>query len=768
MGTQTKNTKGAQRDALDYHAQGKAGKLEIVATKPLMNQRDLSLAYSPGVAFACEAIVEDPQNAARYTARSNLVGVISNGTAVLGLGDIGPLAAKPVMEGKAILFKKFSGIDAFDIEISEKDPKKLIDIIAGLEPTFGAMNLEDIKAPECFEVEETLSRRLKIPVFHDDQHGTAIIVGAAITNALKLVNKSIDQVKIVTSGAGAAALACLKMLVTLGAKRDNIWVTDIHGVAYRGRAEDMDTHKAAFAQDTPLRTLGEVIAGADVFLGLSAGGVLKPPMVTTMAPNPIIFALANPTPEITPEEVKALRSDAIVATGRSDYPNQVNNVLCFPYIFRGALDVGATTINDAMKIACVQAIAGLATRETSEKAEDAYGNQGCSFGVDYIIPKPFDHRLILEIAPAVAQAAMDSGVATRPIANFDAYRHTLSAFVYKSGMLMKPIFDKARRGPKRVVFAEGENKKVLQAIQMVLDEGLAKPIIIGRRTIVEKRVRELGLRFNVQADVDLVDPQEDPRFETYWTFYHKRMERQGITPVIARKIVRSNTTVIGAIMVARKEADALLCGTFGAYQVHLDPIRQILGNPHRETTLTALSALVVPSGTYFMADTEVCDSPTVHQLVEATLLVAEEVERFGITPRIAFLSRSNFGSHPTDSSMRMRQAVEILHKNNPSLAIEGEMQPEYALDPLLRREIFPNSRLTEPANVLMMPSGDAAKIAFGLAKELEQGIAVGPMLLGLGKPAHILTPTATARGILNMTALAVVDAQTNERNRLSP
>ena len=754
-------------DALEYHEFPKPGKLEIVATKPLANQRDLSLAYSPGVADACRAIAENPADAARYTTRANLVGVISNGTAVLGLGDIGPLASKPVMEGKAVLFKKFSGVDVFDIEVNEKDPQKLIEIIAGLEPTFGGINLEDIKAPECFIVEEALEKRLNIPVFHDDQHGTAIIVSAAVINGLKLVGKNIANVKVVTSGAGAAALACLKMLTSMGVKKENITVTDIHGVVYEGRQEEMDPYKTHYAQKTDARTLAEVMDGADIFLGLSAGGVLKPEMVKNMAEYPLILALANPTPEITPEEARAVRPDAILATGRSDYPNQVNNVLCFPYIFRGALDVGATCINDEMKKACVYAIASLVEMEASEKGSQAYGMKGASFGPDYIIPTPFDHRLILAVAPAVARAAMESGVATRPIQDLEAYRQSLNGFVFQSGMLMKPIFDRARQAPKRVVFAEGENKRVLAALQMVLDEGLAKPIVIGRKSLILQRIEEMGMRYDGEQDIEIVDPQNDPRYDAYWGLYHELMQRHGVTPVIARKIVRSDTSVIASLMVRRGEADAMLCGTFGSFEAHLNPVKDIIGYEADEQFMTSLNVLVAPTGTLFIADTEVNNDPSVDDLVKSTLLVVDEVRQFGVEPRVAFVSRSNFGSHELPCTQKMAQAVEILKRTCPDLMVEGEMQPELAFDEGIRERLFPNSRLTGQANVLMMPSGDAANIAFGLAKSLERGVGIGPILLGAAAPVHIVTPSTSARGILNMTAVAVAGAQRYEENRKS-
>jgi malate dehydrogenase (oxaloacetate-decarboxylating)(NADP+) len=745
--------------ALEYHRLPKPGKLAIQATKPLANQRDLALAYSPGVAAACDAIVADPAEAAQLTIRANLVAVITNGTAVLGLGPIGPLAAKPVMEGKAVLFKTFAGIDVFDIEIDERDPDKLVDIIAALEPTFGAMNLEDIKAPECFEIERKLRERLRIPVFHDDQHGTAIIVAAAFVNGLKVVGKRIDQVKLVTSGAGAAALACLDLLVDLGLPIANITVTDIVGVVYEGRTEQMDPRKARYARKTSARKLGEVIDGADVFLGLSAPGVLKREMVAKMAPRPLILALANPTPEIMPEEVEAVRDDAVIATGRSDYPNQVNNVLCFPFIFRGALDVGATCINEAMKIACVNALADLAQVEMSDIVAAAYGGESLRFGPDYIIPRPFDPRLLVELAPAVAKAAMDSGVATRPIADLAAYRQTLSQFVFRSGLVMKPIFEGARRDPRRVVYAEGEEERVLRAAQTVVNEGLAKPILIGRRRVISSRIERYGLRLRPGIDFELVDPQGDRRFKEYWTLYHGIMERKGVSPEYAQTMVRTRNTVIAALMVKRGEADAMICGTVGRFIVHLENVLDIVGLKPGVGDAAALSVLILPRGTFFLCDTHVTPDPTAEQLAGMTLLAAEEVRRFGVPPKVALLSHSNFGSRKNGSAKKMRDALALVRERAPDLEIEGEMHGDSAVLEDIRLRLFPNSRLRGQANVLVMPNLDAANISFNLLKSTGSGLSIGPILLGVAQPAHIVTPAVSVRGIVNMTAVAVVGAQ---------
>ncbi|MEQ9811609.1 MAG: NADP-dependent malic enzyme, partial [Azospirillaceae bacterium] len=721
--------------------------------------RDLALAYSPGVAFACEEIVADPDAARDVTARGNLVAVITNGTAVLGRGAIGPLAAKPVMEGKAVLFKKFAGIDVFDIEIAENDPQKLIEVIAALEPSFGGINLEDIKAPECFEVEGRLRERMNIPVFHDDQHGTAIIVAAAIVNGMRVTGKSLAEVKLVTSGAGAAAIACLDLLVDMGLPVENIWVTDIEGVVYEGRKTLMDPRKARYAKDTDKRSLAEVIDGADIFLGLSAPRVLTPQMVATMAAKPMIMALANPTPEILPELAKEARPDAIIATGRSDYPNQVNNVLCFPFIFRGALDVGATTINEEMKIACVYALADLARKEGTDVTAKAYGDQEASFGPDFLIPRPFDPRLIMELAPAVAKAAMDSGVATRPIDDFEAYRHRLEQFVYRSGLIMKPVFQAARLEKKRVVYAEGEEERVLRAAQVAVDDGMAWPIIIGRRAVVESRLERLGLRLREGTDFELVDPQDDPRYNEYWTLYHDLLARRGVSPPRAREAVRTNTTVIAALMVQKQDADAMICGTYGSYREHLRHVLSIIGLKPGVKSPASLTALIHPKGTVFMTDPYINPDPTPEQLAEATAMAAEEMIRFGVTPRAALLSHSNFGTLDTPSAIKMRRALSLIRERMPELEIDGEMHADAALSPVMRERIFPKSTLKGEANLLIMPSLDAANIAFNIIKVLDDAVSIGPLLLGVARPAHILTPTVTVRGIVNVTAIAVVDAQ---------
>ena len=750
------------KDALDYHRRAPAGKLGIVATKPLANQRDLALAYSPGVAAACRAIVEDPGEAATVTARANLVAVVTNGTAVLGLGAIGPLAAKPVMEGKAVLFKKFAGIDVFDIEVDATEPDRFVDIVAALEPSFGAINLEDIKAPECFEIEARLRERMNIPVFHDDQHGTAIIVAAAIWNGLAVVEKKPQEAKLVTSGAGAAALACLDLLVDLGFRRENITATDIHGVVYKGRKEEMDPRKTRYAQDTDKRDLAEVIAGADVFLGLSAPGVLKPDMVKAMADRPLILALANPVPEIMPDEAKAARADAIIATGRSDYPNQVNNVLCFPFIFRGALDVGATEINEAMKIACVHALAGLAREESSEVVVRAYGGQPMNFGPDYLIPRPFDPRLITAIAPAVARAAMDSGAAARPIEDFDAYAERLEQSVFRSGLLMKPVFDRARAAPRRVVYAEGEEERVLRAVQVVVDEGLARPVLIGRARVVESRIRQLGLRLEQDAHYQLCDPQDDPRYDEYWALYHRLLARKGVTPDYARTVVRTRSTVIAALMVHRGEADAAICGTVGAYARHLRHVLDTIGPREGVRRVSALTVLILARGTYFLADTHVNPEPSAEEIAELAAMAAETVRRFGVDPKVALLSHSNFGSGDTASARKMRRAAAILRDNSPELEVEGEMHADAALDADIRERLFPDCRLKGSANLLVMPNLDAANIAYTMLKVLGDGLPVGPILMGMAKPVHVVANAITARGIVNMTALAAVDAQARD------
>ncbi|MGB4344062.1 MAG: NADP-dependent malic enzyme [Moraxellaceae bacterium] len=754
-----------RKAALDYHEFPEPGKISVTPTKAMVNQRDLALAYSPGVAAPCEEIERDPSLAAKYTARGNLVAVITNGTAVLGLGDIGPLASKPVMEGKGVLFKKFAGVDVFDIEINEKDPEKLVEIIASLEPTFGGINLEDIKAPECFYIEKKLRERMKIPVFHDDQHGTSIIVGSGVLNALKIVNKKIEDIKIVCSGAGAAAITCLDILVSLGAKKENILVADSKGICFEGRP-GMDESKAKYAQNTTARVLADALPGADMFLGLSTAGVLKPEMIKDMARDPIIFALANPTPEIMPELAKEARPDAIIATGRSDYPNQVNNALCFPYIFRGALDVGATTVNEAMKLACVYAIAKLAHVEQSE-ATSSYGSDSSqSFGREYLIPKPLDPRLILEIAPAVAKAAMDSGIAARPIQDFDAYRQKLTEFVYNSAFIMKPVFAKAKAEPKRIVYAEGEDERVLRAVQVVVDEGLAKPILIGRPAVIEKRIEKLGLRIRAGNDFQLINQDEDPRFKEYWTYYHKLMERRGVSPELAQKEVRRRATLIGSLLVHFGEADGMICGTFANYDLHLRYINRIIPKKAGVTNFAAMNLLMSENRTLFICDTYVNPDPTAEQIAEMTLLAAEEVKNFGLTPKVALLSHSSFGSESTDSARKMRKAWELLQVMAPELEVEGEMHGDAALDEAIRSQVFPNSRLKGAANLLIMPTLDAANIAFNLLKVVSSnGVTVGPILLGASKPVHILTPSATVRRIINMTALTVAEVSSMAATR---
>ena len=745
--------------ALHYHRYPKPGKLEVTATKPLGNQRDLALAYSPGVAAACEAIAADPAEAASVTGRANLVAVVSNGTAVLGLGAIGPLASKPVMEGKAVLFKKFAGIDVFDIEVDATDVDRLVDVVVALEPTFGGINLEDIKAPECFQVEARCRERMSIPVFHDDQHGTAIIVNAAIYNGLRLVGKKPEEIKVVCSGAGAAAIACLNLLVSQGVPRENIWVCDIVGLVHEGRSEQMDEWKAAYAQPSEMRKLDEVIEGADVFLGVSAPGVLKPEMVERMADKPLILALANPVPEIMPELAKEARPDAIVCSGRSDYPNQVNNVLCFPFIFRGALDVGATTINEEMKLACVRAIADLAMKESSEVVTKAYGGEQSSFGPEYLIPRPFDPRLIVEIAPAVAKAAMETGVATRPIEDFQAYRQELYQFVFRSGLVMKPVFEQAQADPKRVFFAEGEAERVLRAVQVLVDDGIARPIICGRPKIVERRIAELGLRIRPGESFELVNPIRDERYEDYWHLYHELTQRRGVSPDLAQTVVRTNATVIGALAVKRGDADALICGSEGQYVQHLQHIDAIIGKAPNVHDYSALSLMITPKGSYFIADTYVSPDPGAEEIVEMVLLSAEAVRRFGMTPRIALLSHSSFGMRDSESAIKMREATRLLHEEHPNLEVEGEMQADAALSPEYREMIFPNSVLEGSANLLIMPNLDAANIAFNLLKVLGEGQPVGPMLLGAAAPVHIVTPSITSRGLVNISALAAVHAQ---------
>ena len=745
--------------ALYFHQYPKPGKLEIQATKPLGNQRDLALAYSPGVAAPCLEIAKDPAKAADYTARGNLVAVISNGTAVLGLGAIGPLASKPVMEGKAVLFKKFADIDVFDIEVDERDVDRFVDAVAVLEPTFGGINLEDIKAPECFQIEAKLRERMNIPVFHDDQHGTAIIVGAAVRNGLELAGKDISDAKIVASGAGAAALACLNMLVSLGARLENIWVTDIEGVVYEGREALMDEWKAKFAQKTDKRTLSEVIDGADVFLGLSAAGVLKPDMVAKMGKGPLILALANPNPEIMPEDARAVRPDVVMCTGRSDYPNQVNNVLCFPYIFRGALDVGATTINEEMKRAAVEAIAGLAREEPSDVAARAYGGATETFGPNYLIPSPFDQRLILRVAPAVARAAMETGVATRPIEDFTAYLDRLNRFVFRSGLIMKPIIQAATQDPKRIIYAEGEDERVLRAAQVLMEDQIAKPILVGRPDVLQARCERFGLKIRPGEDFEFINPQDDPRYRDYVDEYFSCVGRKGLPPDAARTIVRTNSTVISALAVRRGDADAVICGLEGRFIRHLRDIRQIIGMRDGVRDLSALSLLINSRGAIFLTDTFVSEDPGAAELAEMALLAAEEIHRFGIEPKAALLSLSNFGSRDTASSRKMRAALEILWRANPDLEVDGEMHGDSALNELLRERVMPDSKLKGEANLLLFPNLDAANIALNLLKVSTQALHVGPILLGAAKPVHILTPSVTSRGVVNMSALACVEAQ---------
>ncbi|MDQ5879529.1 MAG: hypothetical protein QG638_2265 [Pseudomonadota bacterium] len=749
--------------ALYYHRMPKPGKIAVTPTKQLTNQYDLSMAYSPGVAAACEEIVADPAEVSTLTSRANLVGVITNGTAVLGLGNIGPLAAKPVMEGKGVLFKKFANIDVFDLEIEERDADKLIDMIAALEPTFGGINLEDIKAPECFYIEKKLRERMKIPVFHDDQHGTAIVVGAAILNGLTYLGKDLKKIKLVTSGAGAAALACLDLLVMLGIPVENIWVTDIKGVVYEGRVEEMDEIKARYAKKTDARTLGEVIADADVFLGLSAGGVLKKEMAAKMAARPLILALANPSPEILPEDVKSVRDDAIICTGRSDYPNQVNNVLCFPFIFRGALDVGATTITEEMKLAAVQAIAELARAEQSEIVASAYGDKVTGFGPEYLIPKPFDPRLIVKIAPAVAQAGMDSGVATRPIKDFPAYIQSLNEFVYHSGLIMRPVFSQAKRDPKRIVFAEGEDERVLRAIQVALDEGICRPMLIGRSEEMARKIEAAGLRIRPGVDFDVIHHDHcaffDEHFEQYWTEYHRLMERKGVSPDYARREIRRRATLYGALMVRLGHADGLICGTFGRHDLHREYVQNVIGTAPGVRNYSTMNLLMLPGRTVFVADTYVNYDPSAEQLADMTLEAAEEIRRFGMQPKVALLSHSSFGTENTPTSQKMREVLRLLNERSPELEVDGEMHGDAALDEQIRQQTFPNSRLKGQANLLVMPTLDAANISFNLLKVAAgDNLTVGPILLGTAKPVHILTPTATVRRIVNMTALTVVDA----------
>ncbi|MEI7173642.1 NADP-dependent oxaloacetate-decarboxylating malate dehydrogenase [Pectobacterium carotovorum] len=751
-----------KQSALDFHQYPIPGKIQVSPTKPLATQRDLALAYSPGVAAPCLEIAADPLAAYKYTARGNLVAVISNGTAVLGLGNIGALAGKPVMEGKGVLFKKFSGIDVFDIEVDELDPDKLIDVIAALEPTFGGINLEDIKAPECFYIEKKLRECMKIPVFHDDQHGTAIICTAAVLNGLRVVEKNISDVRLVVSGAGAASIACLNLLVALGLQKHNIVVCDSRGVIFHGRDENMEETKAAYAiEDNGARKLADVIPDADIFLGCSGPGVLTPEMVKTMAPRPLIMALANPEPEILPPLAKEVRPDAIICTGRSDYPNQVNNVLCFPFIFRGALDVGATTINEEMKLACVHAIADLALAEQSEVVASAYGDQELSFGPDYLIPKPFDPRLIIKIAPAVAKAAMDSGVATRPIEDFDAYIEKLTQFVYKTNLFMKPIFAQARQQPKRVVFAEGEDARVLHATQELVTLGLAFPILIGRPSVIEMRLQKLGLQLTIGKDFEVVNNESDPRFKEYWSEYFELMKRRGVSQEKAQRAVIGNPTLIGSIMVHRGEADALICGTIGTYEEHFDVVEKVFGYREGVQAAGAMNALMLPSGNTFIADTYVNADPTPEQLAEITLMAAESVRRFGIEPKVALLSHSSFGTSDSPTAQKMRATLALVNKLAPELEIDGEMHGDAALVEAIRREQMPDSPLKGSANILIMPNMESARISYNLLRvSSSEGVTVGPVLMGISKPVHILTPIASVRRIVNMVALAVVEAQT--------
>ncbi|PZQ47753.1 MAG: NADP-dependent malic enzyme [Rhodovulum sulfidophilum] len=744
---------GRRSAALEYHEFPTPGKLEIRATKPMANQRDLSRAYSPGVAEACLEIKANPADSVRYTARGNLVAVVSNGTAVLGLGNIGALASKPVMEGKAVLFKKFANIDCFDIEVDEKDPVKLAEIVASLEPTFGAINLEDIKAPDCFIVERLCREKMNIPVFHDDQHGTAIVVGAAATNALKVARKSFAEIKVVSTGGGAAGIACLNMLLKLGVKRENVWLCDIHGLVYEGRAEEMNPEKAAFAQKSDLRTLAEVIPGADLFLGLSGKGVLKAEMVRAMARDPIVFALANPDPEIDPAEARAANPDVIMATGRSDYPNQVNNVLCFPFIFRGALDVGATEINDAMSVACVEGIAALARASSSAEAAAAYQGERLSFGRDYLIPKPFDPRLLAIVAGAVAKAAMESGVATRPLADIEAYKAKLNASVYRSAFIMRRVFEVARSADRRIVFAEGEDERVLRAAQAMREEGVGRPILIGRPEVMTLRCERAALPLTVGEDFDFVNPADDPRYREYWGSYHAIMRRRGVTPDLARAIMRTNTTAIGAVMVQRGEADSLICGTFGQYLWHLNYVRQVLATPDL-APIGALSLMIAEKTLLFVADTQVHPEPTPSQIAETVIAAARHARRFGVEPRIALCSHSQFGNLDIDSGRRMRAALALLDARELDFVYEGEMHSDVALDPELRARIFPESRLEGAANVLVFANTDAASAVRNIVKMVAGGLEVGPILMGMGNRAHIVTPSITTRGLLNIAALA--------------
>jgi len=750
-----------RQNALDFHQFPTPGKIQVAPTKPLATQRDLALAYSPGVAAPCMAIVDDPLNAYKYTARGNLVAVISNGTAVLGLGNIGALAGKPVMEGKGVLFKKFAGIDVFDIEVNELDPDKLVDIICSLEPTFGGINLEDIKAPECFYIEKKCRERMNIPVFHDDQHGTAIVAAAAVLNALRLVNKDIGKVRVVASGAGAAAIACLDLLVALGVQRENITVCDSKGVIFEGRDEKMDDSKKRYAiKDNGQRKLADAMVGADIFMGLSGPKLVTQDMVKSMGPSPLILAMANPEPEILPELVKAVRPDAIIGTGRSDYPNQVNNVLCFPFIFRGAMDVGATTINEEMKLACVRAIADLAMAEQNEVVASAYGGQELTFGPEYLIPVPFDPRLIVKIAPAVAQAAIDSGVATRPIEDMAAYIEKLSQFVYKTNLFMKPVFTAAKQNKKRVVLTEGEDERVLHATQEIASQGIAFPVLVGRPSVIEKRIQKLGLKLEAGKDFELVNNESDPRYAEYWKEYYEIMKRNGVSQEQARRRVIGNTTLIGALMVRRGEADAMICGTYGAYRQHFDIIQDVLGHNNPKQLAAAVNALMLPTGNIFIADTYVNADPTAEELADITLMAAETVKRFGIQPKVAMLSNSSFGTINSASALKMREALALVQERAPELEIDGEMQGDAALNESLRQQSLPDSTLKGQANLLIMPNVEAANISYNLLRvSAADGVTIGPILMGISKPAHIVTPISSVRRIVNMVALAAVEAQ---------
>ncbi|MGE4312671.1 MAG: NADP-dependent malic enzyme [Pseudobdellovibrionaceae bacterium] len=760
--TYSNKNKDLTEAALEYHLKPTPGKLSLVPTKPLTTQRDLSLAYSPGVAIPCLEIEKDPLKALDYTSRGNLVAVISNGTAVLGLGNIGALASKPVMEGKCCLFKKFANIDSVDIEVDETDIDKFVEVVAALEPSFGGINLEDIKAPECFEIERRLRERMNIPVFHDDQHGTAIIVAAAFLNWMHYTGRDFKKTKLVGSGAGASAIACLRLLVEAGLPRENITICDREGVVYKGRNTNMDPAKEEFANDTKARTIEEAIVGANVFLGLSGPGAITKEMVAKMSKAPLIMALANPTPEIMPEEAREAQPEAIICTGRSDYPNQVNNVLCFPFIFRGALDVGATTINEEMKLACVRALAELTRKEATAEVATLYADEQLEFGPEYLIPKPFDPRLIVEVSAAAAQAAMDTGVAARPITDMKAYREKLQQYFYRTDMVMRPIFTRAKSNPKRIVFCEGEEEKTLRAIQVILDDGLAQPILIGRKHVIETRLKRMRLRIDLEKDIDLVDPEDDPRYKEYWSYYHDIMARRGVTPADAKTILRTNTTVIGALMVRKGEADAMICGTLGHYHRHLKHVNDIVGLKSTVDTAAALSILIHSKGATFVCDTHVNPQPSVDQIVEITLHAAEEIKRFGITPKIALVSHSNFGTHDTERACTLRKAVAELKKRAPSLEIEGEMQADAALSEKIRKDTMPHAQLTGEANLLIMPDVDAANISFNLLKMMTDGVSIGPLLLGVSQPVHILTPSATPRGIVNVTALATVAAQVYE------